>query len=141
MHLRFSLLCTMVPLERDRAPKHSFPHSYFMKTMQLQAAPFCLSGHESDLWQRLVHSTSAFRHLYLLVCTVSQSHGPRTLHPLLTEQGLLAERLHQPHNAVCAYRPRHRPQFVTGSSSQFVRHRRQAQGRSRNVPGIRFPQS
>ena len=57
---------TMVPLEWNRAPKLSFPCSHFMKKMQLRASPFYLLVHGSDMWQQLVHSTRAFRHLHLL---------------------------------------------------------------------------
>ena len=77
-----------------------------MKKMQLHVSPFYLFVHESDMWQRLVHSTRAFRHSHLLLvhCFVIVRHAHCCV-PLPTEQGLLAERLPQSYNAACAYRP------------------------------------
>ena len=55
-----------VPLEWNRAPKPFFLPSYFRKKIQLQVSPFYLPVYGSDILQRLVYSTRAFRHLHLL---------------------------------------------------------------------------
>ena len=78
-----------------------------MKKMQLHVYfRFIFFVHGSDIWQQLVYSTQAFRLLYPFSGALFCNRTTRALlHPLPTEQRLLAERLRQSYNAVCAYCP------------------------------------
>ena len=93
---------TIVPLDRNRVPKLSFPCSHFMERHSCRyfsvLFPRARKRHV-EAADRQHSSLSAFAPFSgALLCNRT---ARALLHPLPTEQGLLAERLPQPCNAAC----------------------------------------
>ena len=115
----FFLCCFVCPAmassERNRAPKLSFPLLILWKNTVVGISVLFVCARKRHVaaagTQHLsVSALASFSGALLCNCIARA-----LLHPLSTEHGLLAKRLPQPYNAVCAYHP--------------------------NLAGIRFPKS
>ena len=85
------IVCTtMVPLNEILPQNFPSTLSFYENDAVEGISPFYFFLHGSGVWQRLVRSTQGFRHFHLSGALFCNRAANALLHPLPTEQELLA---------------------------------------------------